>query len=204
MFFQVRNAAEFSCHIPAPAHAAPNGLWSPQTTLSPNRCRAGRHLKAAVLLPGDIAVPWPRLRPQPTAAVGTRGSGARRFYIITYQARSRNPLSLHRHPDARQHKHLLQAGPLCSPRIYTIHINPKEQGLFCGPGTNLHSPPGRDTWWYPYRWSFANSQTRVADLPVTGRSRAALTPVCREVWVHVGWNCFSHCGSVLKIRKVIS
>lgn len=139
MFFQIRNAAEFSRHIPAPAHTAPYGLWSPQTTLSPNFCRAGRHLKAAVLLPGDIAVPWPQLRPQPTAAVGTRGSGARRFYIITYQARSRNPLSLHRHPDARQHRHLLQSG---SAHPVFIPFKPK------GTGTLLRSwdQPTQPTW----------------------------------------------------------
>lgn len=145
MFFQVRNAAEFSRHIPAPAHAAPYGLWSPQTTLSPNRCRAGRHLKAAVLLPGDIAVPWPQLRPQPTAAVGTRGSGARRFYIITYQARSRNPLSLHRQswcqttqtspPACAARLGLLQ----CSPRVYTIQTQRnRDSSAVLGPTYTAH------------------------------------------------------------------
>ena len=134
MFFQVRNAAEFSRHIPFPAHAAPYSLRSPQTMLGPNHCQGWQTPKAAVLLPGDIAGPWPQLQPQPTAAVGTRESGARRFCIITYQARSQNPLSLHRHPMPDNTNISSSLSPRLgflqrSPHIYAMQLNPKEQGL---------------------------------------------------------------------------
>lgn len=136
MFFQVRYAAEFSRHMPSPARAAPYRLWSPQGWRTP---------KAAILLPGDIAIPWPQLWSQHTAALRTRGSRAGRFYNIIHQAWSQNQLSLCRHKTTQISLPAWAPG-LCflqfSPCIKAKKINPKEQGLFCGPGANPHHPAG--------------------------------------------------------------
>lgn len=126
MFFQVRNAAEFSRHTPSPAHAAPYTLWSPQTAAG-----AGRHLE---LLPSSLGTP---LWPQPTAAVGTRGSGARNFYIITHRPPSQNQLSRHRHlmPDSTNTSSSLspQAGLPAALTPYLCHTNKPNSSAVLGP-----------------------------------------------------------------------
>lgn len=113
---------------------------SAQTT-----ARTGSHLK--LLFPGDIAIPWPQLWLQPSAAVGTQE---------LEQGGFTSSHTMHSHkincPCADMWCQTTQTSLPAwaprlgflqhSPRTYAIQINLKEQGLFCSPGVNLHSPAG--------------------------------------------------------------
>lgn len=133
---------------------------------------------ASVLLPGVTAVPWPLLPPQPTAAVGTRGSQALTSSYtkhghkidcpctdIQWQT-TQTPL-----PAWAPRLGFLQR----SPHIYAVQINQKEQGNFCHSGINP-----KCCWWHPYRWGLATSQNRVVTLPLMDRSGAEQLPRVQE------------------------